>query len=150
MIYPHERLQGQLSGLTKLVIYDMVKSKQYCVSFSIILFCIWNRSSCLSYLFGNLFYIFRLQQGLLESAEFANLLESAWKLNLHFTCLAVLLGLQFYLFVANRVMWICLAWQAGWKLWPFAHLITYGVVPVEQRLLWVDCVELIWVTILST
>ncbi|KAI5069638.1 hypothetical protein GOP47_0015939 [Adiantum capillus-veneris] len=38
---------------------------------------------------------------------------------------------------------------AGWKLWPFAHLITYGVIPVEQRLLWVDCVELIWVTILS-
>ncbi|EEF44480.1 Peroxisomal membrane protein, putative [Ricinus communis] len=39
---------------------------------------------------------------------------------------------------------------AGWKLWPFSHLITYGVIPVEQRLLWVDCVELIWVTILST
>ncbi|CAN8303143.1 unnamed protein product [Cochlearia groenlandica] len=39
---------------------------------------------------------------------------------------------------------------AGWKLWPFAHLITYGLVPLEQRLLWVDCVELIWVTILST
>lgn len=38
---------------------------------------------------------------------------------------------------------------AGWKLWPFAHLITYGVVPVEQRLLWVDCVELVWVSILS-
>ncbi|KAL5730147.1 hypothetical protein ACHQM5_003006 [Ranunculus cassubicifolius] len=39
---------------------------------------------------------------------------------------------------------------AGWKLWPFAHIITYGVIPLEQRLLWVDCVELIWVTILST
>ncbi|RDX72909.1 hypothetical protein CR513_47548 [Mucuna pruriens] len=39
---------------------------------------------------------------------------------------------------------------AGWKLWPFAHLITYGVIPVEQRLLWVDTIELIWVTILST
>lgn len=38
---------------------------------------------------------------------------------------------------------------AGWKLWPFAHIITYGVIPFEQRLLWVDCVELIWVTILS-
>ncbi|MCO5560627.1 hypothetical protein L7F22_014243 [Adiantum nelumboides] len=38
---------------------------------------------------------------------------------------------------------------AGWKLWPFAHLITYGFVPVEQRLLWVDMVELVWVTILS-
>ncbi|KAK0602064.1 hypothetical protein LWI29_030001 [Acer saccharum] len=40
-------------------------------------------------------------------------------------------------------------WQAGWKLWPFAHLVTYGLIPLEQRLLWVDCVELIWVTILS-
>ncbi|XP_002978201.2 uncharacterized protein LOC9653217 [Selaginella moellendorffii] len=38
---------------------------------------------------------------------------------------------------------------AGWKLWPFAHLVTYGLIPVEQRLLWVDCVELVWVTILS-
>jgi protein Mpv17 len=38
---------------------------------------------------------------------------------------------------------------AGWKLWPFAHLITYGLIPVEQRLLWVDCVEIVWVTILS-
>ncbi|KDP43142.1 hypothetical protein JCGZ_26675 [Jatropha curcas] len=32
--------------------------------------------------------------------------------------------------------------SAGWKLWPFAHLVTYGVIPVEQRFL--------WVTILST
>lgn len=39
--------------------------------------------------------------------------------------------------------------QAGWKLWPFAHIVTYGLVPVEQRLLWVDCVEIVWVTILS-
>ncbi|KAK4837303.1 hypothetical protein QYF36_004383 [Acer negundo] len=39
---------------------------------------------------------------------------------------------------------------AGWKLWPFAHLVTYGLIPLQQRLLWVDCVELIWVTILST
>uniref|UniRef100_A0A2P2J6S0 Peroxisomal membrane protein n=1 Tax=Rhizophora mucronata TaxID=61149 RepID=A0A2P2J6S0_RHIMU len=39
---------------------------------------------------------------------------------------------------------------AGWKLWPFAHVITYGVIPVQQRLLWVDSIELIWVTILST
>ncbi|KAJ9170993.1 hypothetical protein P3X46_019048 [Hevea brasiliensis] len=39
---------------------------------------------------------------------------------------------------------------AGWKLWPFAHLITYGVILVEQRFLWVDHVELIWVAILSS
>ncbi|KAM7503497.1 hypothetical protein LguiB_002401 [Lonicera macranthoides] len=48
----------------------------------------------------------------------------------------------------KRTFWPMLT--AGWKLWPFAHLITYGVIPVDQRLLWVDCVELIWVTILST
>lgn len=52
-------------------------------------------------------------------------------------------GLNLYSLMSSVV-------QAGWKLWPFAHLITYGVIPVEQRLLWVDCVELIWVTILST
>ncbi|KAF9661781.1 hypothetical protein SADUNF_Sadunf19G0104300 [Salix dunnii] len=48
----------------------------------------------------------------------------------------------------KATFWLLLT--AGWKLWPFAHLITYGVIPLEQRLLWVDCVELIWVTILST
>ena len=37
----------------------------------------------------------------------------------------------------------------GWKLWPAAHVVTYTVVPVEHRLLWVDFVEIIWVVILS-
>jgi protein Mpv17 len=36
------------------------------------------------------------------------------------------------------------------KLWPLAHCITYGLVPVEDRLLWVDLVEILWVTILAT
>ncbi|KAJ0883523.1 hypothetical protein HanPSC8_Chr10g0422561 [Helianthus annuus] len=47
-------------------------------------------------------------------------------------------------------VWNSIYFVAGWKLWPFAHLVTYGLIPVEQRLLWVDCVELVWVTILST
>lgn len=38
----------------------------------------------------------------------------------------------------------------GLKLWVPAHLITYGVVPVENRLLWVDIVEILWVVILSS
>ena len=38
----------------------------------------------------------------------------------------------------------------GLKLWPLAHCVTYGLIPVENRLLWVDLVEIIWVTILST
>ena len=39
---------------------------------------------------------------------------------------------------------------SGLKLWPLAHCITYGLVPVENRLLWVDIVEILWVTILAT
>ncbi|KAL9183565.1 hypothetical protein ACHAXT_004421 [Thalassiosira profunda] len=39
---------------------------------------------------------------------------------------------------------------SGLKLWPLAHCVTYGLVPVENRLLWVDMVEIIWVTILAT
>mmetsp|Transcript_18574 Transcript_18574/g.26136 ORF Transcript_18574/g.26136 Transcript_18574/m.26136 type:complete len:338 (-) Transcript_18574:219-1232(-) len=39
---------------------------------------------------------------------------------------------------------------SGLKLWPLAHVVTYGLVPVENRLLWVDLVEIIWVTILAT
>ena len=39
---------------------------------------------------------------------------------------------------------------SGLKLWPLAHCITYGVIPLENRLLWVDLVEIIWVTVLAT
>lgn len=39
---------------------------------------------------------------------------------------------------------------SGLKLWPAAHLVTYGLIPLENRLLWVDLVEIIWVTILAT
>lgn len=39
---------------------------------------------------------------------------------------------------------------SGLKLWPFAHIVTYGFIPVENRLLWVDAVEILWVVILSS
>jgi protein Mpv17 len=39
---------------------------------------------------------------------------------------------------------------SGLKLWPAVHVITYGFLPVENRLLWVDLVEIMWVTILAT
>uniref|UniRef100_A0A7S4A957 Peroxisomal membrane protein MPV17 n=1 Tax=Pseudo-nitzschia australis TaxID=44445 RepID=A0A7S4A957_9STRA len=39
---------------------------------------------------------------------------------------------------------------SGLKLWPLAHCVTYGLMPVENRLLWVDMVEILWVTILAT
>ena len=34
--------------------------------------------------------------------------------------------------------------MSGLKLWPFAHIITYGFIPLENRLLWVDLVEIVW------
>ena len=40
--------------------------------------------------------------------------------------------------------------SAGWKFWPFVHVLTFSpVIPQDFKLLWVDCVEVIWVTILS-
>lgn len=39
---------------------------------------------------------------------------------------------------------------SGLKVWPLAHCVTYGLVPVENRLLWVDLVEILWVSILAT
>ena len=33
--------------------------------------------------------------------------------------------------------------KAGWRLWPFVHIVTYGLLPVQHRLLFVDAVELV-------
>ena len=39
--------------------------------------------------------------------------------------------------------------RAGWRLWPLVHLLTYTVVPLNARLLWVDAVDLGWVSVLA-
>lgn len=39
--------------------------------------------------------------------------------------------------------------QAGWKFWPLVHVLTYSVVPLHLRVLWVDLVEIVWVAVLS-
>lgn len=39
---------------------------------------------------------------------------------------------------------------SGLKLWPAVHVVTYGLVPVPYRLVWVDAVEVVWVSILAT
>jgi hypothetical protein len=41
---------------------------------------------------------------------------------------------------------VCLV---GWRFWPFVHIFTYGLIPQQHRLLWVDVCEIVWVTILS-
>jgi len=37
----------------------------------------------------------------------------------------------------------------AWKFWPLVHLITYNVIPARHRILWVNCVDLVWNAILS-
>eukprot|EP00977_Amphora_coffeiformis_P009976 scaffold2335_cov175-Amphora_coffeaeformis.AAC.3 len=39
---------------------------------------------------------------------------------------------------------------SGLKLWPAVHVVTYGFMPVPYRLVWVDAVEVLWVSILAT
>jgi len=44
------------------------------------------------------------------------------------------------------------AWRlqkAGWRLWPFVGLITHTIIPTQHKVLFVDAVEVIWVTYLS-
>ena len=40
--------------------------------------------------------------------------------------------------------------KSGIKLWVPTHLITYGLIPQANRLLWVDTVEILWCVILAT
>ena len=49
---------------------------------------------------------------------------------------------------AKEAAWPCLT--AGWRFWPAAHALTYSVVPLHLRVLWVDVLEIAWVAILST
>jgi protein Mpv17 len=39
---------------------------------------------------------------------------------------------------------------SGLKLMTLTHFVTYGLIPVENRLLWDDFVEIFWVAILAT
>lgn len=49
---------------------------------------------------------------------------------------------------ARATYWPLIA--AGVKLWVPVHMVTYGLIPQENRLLWVDAVEIIWCCILAT
>ena len=39
--------------------------------------------------------------------------------------------------------------KAGWRLWPFIGVITHTVIPTEHKVLFVDAIEIGWVTYLS-
>ena len=39
---------------------------------------------------------------------------------------------------------------AGWKLWPIVGIITYTIIPLRHRLLWVDAIEILYSALLSS
>ncbi|CAN0422940.1 unnamed protein product, partial [Discosporangium mesarthrocarpum] len=46
------------------------------------------------------------------------------------------------------------AWPAltsSWRFWPLIHCVSFSsMIPTDLKLLFIDCMEIIWVTILST
>lgn len=46
------------------------------------------------------------------------------------------------------------AWPAltsSWRFWPLIHCVSFSnLIPTDLKLLFIDCMEIIWVTILST
>lgn len=38
----------------------------------------------------------------------------------------------------------------AWSFWPLVHCVTYTVIPARHRILWVNCVDLIWNAILAS
>lgn len=46
------------------------------------------------------------------------------------------------------------AWPAltsSWRFWPLIHCFSFSsIIPKDLKLLFIDCMEIIWVTILST
>jgi protein Mpv17 len=49
--------------------------------------------------------------------------------------------------VKSKIKGICFT---AWKFWPFVHLVTYNVIPARHRILWVNCVDLVWNAILAS
>lgn len=42
------------------------------------------------------------------------------------------------------------ALRSAWRFWPFVHTVSFShAVPLDLKLLWVDIMEVVWVTILS-
>ncbi|POM72775.1 Hypothetical protein PHPALM_10459 [Phytophthora palmivora] len=40
--------------------------------------------------------------------------------------------------------------KANYMIWPLANMINYSYVPLQYRILFINCVNLVWTTVLST
>mmetsp|Transcript_9859 Transcript_9859/g.29332 ORF Transcript_9859/g.29332 Transcript_9859/m.29332 type:complete len:120 (+) Transcript_9859:788-1147(+) len=75
---------------------------------------------------------------------------AAFKYSLYIAAVGVLSGHSGPTVRADVSAKIVPTLQTGWRFWPMAHLITYTLVPPRHRMLWVNCVDLVWVTLLAT
>ena len=48
---------------------------------------------------------------------------------------------------AAQKLWPTL--QANWMVWPLVHLCTFSVIPLNYRVLWVNCANFVWSGYLS-
>jgi len=44
--------------------------------------------------------------------------------------------------------WLLLT--SGWKLWPLVGIVTYTLIPQQNRVLWIDMIEIVYSALLST
>ena len=47
-----------------------------------------------------------------------------------------------------RLLWR--TWLLSWLLWPLAHVFNFAVLPPNQRVLFVNCVSVVWNAVVST
>ena len=48
----------------------------------------------------------------------------------------------------TKQWWLLLS--SGWKLWPLVGIVTYTLIPQQNRVLWIDAIEIVYSAILSS
>lgn len=72
------------------------------------------------------------------------------KCSIYIVAVGVLNGSTFEQSVDNAKNRIKDVMFTAWSFWPLVHCVTYTVIPARHRILWVNCVDLIWNAILAT
>jgi len=68
----------------------------------------------------------------------------------YYVSLTVLAGKSFGEAVEEYKMKFWLLLTSGWKLWPLVGIVTYTLIPQNNRVLWIDGIEIIYSALLSS
>lgn len=68
----------------------------------------------------------------------------------YYVALTVLAGKSFGEAVEEYKGSFWLLLTSGWKLWPLVGIVTYTLIPQQNRVLWIDGIEIIYSALLST